>query len=210
MVDSSEVVPTVRAIYQYCYMYGYPAISYVSWSGTVKMCHHSLNTITIASLCRLSPQNMHMDRIITSAMLRAVFNGHDPDLVVGMTRCNWLDHISEKPWPQPTRSSFRPPGSELQFGDFVWFKHAVKYVSVSQFSDVTKRQAVWRIGRICKVEDNQFIAAPMYHISYLRTTGRGYRQPLDWAVSRNTVCRVLRGIRLIAGVDEIQSLTTQW
>ena len=151
-----------------------------------------------------------MNRIITSAMLRAVLNGQDLGHVVRMVECDWLDHISEKPWPQPTRSSFRPPGSQLQFGDLVWFKHAVKYVSVSQFSDVTKKQAVWRIGRICKVEDNQSTAAPKYHISYFRTTGRGYRQPLDWAVSRNTVCRVPSGICLIAGVDEIQSLTTQW
>ena len=119
-----------------------------------------------------------------------MLNGQDLDHVVGMAECDWLDHISEKPWPQPTRSSFRPLEFKPQLGNFVWFKHTVKYVSVSQYSDVTKRQAIWRTGRICKVEDNQFTVAPMYHISYLRTTGRGYRQPLDWAVSRHTICRV--------------------
>ena len=164
----------------------------------------------IASLYRFSPQDVHVERIITSAKLQAEFNGQDPDLVVGMTRCDWLDHISEIPYPQPIRSGYCIQTNEPKFGDLVLLMHYAKYVSVDQFADVTKYQGIWRTDRICKVEDHQFTVVPMYHISYICTTGRGYRQPADWAISRRTVCRVLSEIHPIASVDEIQSLTMQW
>ena len=253
MVETREVSTVVRAIYQHFYIYGYPVITYVAWSGVVKRTHHKINSITthsqlmavyrispvweairqwvvnhnlllteesrddlrigrdvIASLYRYSPQDVHVDRIITSAKLRAEFNGQDPDLVVGMTRCDWLDHISEIPYPQPIRSGYCMETNEPKLGDLVLFMHYVKYVSVEQFADVSKCQGIWRTGRICRVDVNPLSAVPMYYISYLRTTGRGYRQPADWAISRSTVCRFLREIYPIASVDEIKSLTTQW
>ena len=148
--------------------------------------------------------------ISSNSEVISTFLGQDPDLVVGMTRCDWLDHISEIPYPQPIRSGYCIQTNEPKFGDLVLFMHYAKYVSVDQFADVTKYQGIWRTGRICKVEDHQFTVVPMYHISYICTTGRGYRQPADWAISRRTVCRVLSEIHPIASVDEIQSLTTQW
>ena len=253
MVETREVSTLVRAIYQHYYIYGYPVITYVAWTGVVKKAHYKNNSITthsqlmavyrispvweairqwvvshnlllteesrddlrigrdvIASLYRYSPQDVHVDRIITSAKLRAEFNGQDPDLVVGMTRCDWLDHISEIPYPQPIRSGYCMETNEPKLGDLVLFMHYVKYVSVEQFADVSKCQGIWRTGRICRVDVNPLSAVPMYYISYLRTTGRGYRQPADWAISRSTVCRFLREIYPIASVDEIKSLATQW
>ena len=252
MVETREVSTLVRAIYQHYYIYGYPVITYVAWTGEVRRAHYKSNSITthsqlmavyrispvweairrwvvnhslllteesrddlrtgrdvIASLYRFSPQDVHVERIITSAKLQAEFNGQDPDLVVGMTRCDWLDHISEIPYPRPIRSGYCIRTNEPKLGDLVLFMHYVKYVSVDQFADVTKYQGIWRSGRICRIEDNS-TAVPKYYISYLRTTGRGYRKPADWAISRHVTCRVLQEIHPIASVDEIQSLTMQW
>ena len=163
---------------------------------------------TIGCLYRYSPQDVHVDRITTSAVLCAVLDGQQLDHVVRPSRCDWLDHIVEM--PQPIRRGYHIQTNKPRLGDFVWFKDTVRYTSPNQFYNVTKSQVVWRTGRICEVEDHQFTVVPIYHISYFRTTGRGYRHPADWTISRHTVCRVLRGIHLIADVDEIAPLPTQW
>ena len=251
IVETSEVSSIVRAIYQHFYIYGYPEITYVAWTGTVKTAHYVSNSITthgqvmakyrtspiwetirkwvvnhrlildltsqddlrtvretIGCLYRYSPQDVHVDRITTSAGLCAVLDGQLLDHVVRPSRCDWLDHIVEM--PQPIRRGYHIQTNKPRLGDFVWFKDTVRYTSPNQFYTVTKSQVVWRTGRICEVEDHQFTVVPIYHISYFRTTGRGYRHPADWTISRHTVCRVLRGIHLIADVDEIAPLPTQW
>ncbi len=165
----------------------------------------------ISSLYRLSPTEVYLDKVVTSSKLRAEFENLDPADREGMSGYNWQDHIDKIPFPGSVNCSYhRAPTQDPQIGDFVWFVHMERTRYPMPIADAVHRHAIWRTGRIFAIEDHQWMVEPLYHVSYLCTTGRGYKRPTQWTVSRCTIARPLGALVLVAHAEEISSLPARW
>ena len=165
----------------------------------------------ISSLYRLSPTEVYLDKVVTSSKLRAGFESLDPMDREGMSGYNWQDHIDKIPFPGSVDRSYHvAPTQDPQIGDFVWFVHVEHTRYPMAIADAVQRHAIWRTGRIVAIEDHQWMVEPLYHVSYLCTTGRGYKRPTSWTISRCTIARPLAALVLVAYADEISSLPARW
>ena len=165
----------------------------------------------LSSLYRLSPTEVYLDKVVTSSKLRAEFENLDPADREGMSGYNWQDHIDKIPFPGSVDCSYHvAPTQDPQIGDFVWFVHVEHSRYPMKIVDAIQRHAVWKTGRIFAIEDHQWMVEPLYHVSYLCTTGRGYKRPTQWTVSRCTIVRPLEALVLVAHADEISGLPARW
>ena len=162
----------------------------------------------LSSLYRLSPTEVYLDKVITSSKLRAEFDDLIPATSLEMFGYGWQDHIDEIPIPGSISCGYHMQNPQLR--DFVWFCHQAHCIHPRELIDTMQCHGVWRTGRICAIEDHPGMVEPLYHVSYLCTTGRGYKQPTQWTVSRCTTRRSLKGLVLIANVEEISNLPAEW
>ena len=162
----------------------------------------------LSSLYRLSPTELYLDKVITSSKLRAEIEDSSPAIGLGMSGYGWQDHVDEIPIPGFISCGYH--SQDPQPGDFVWFCHGVLCIHPMELIDTVQRHGVWRTGRICAIEDHPGMVEPLYHVSYLCTTGRGYKRPTQWTVSRCTIVRPLRALVLVAHADEISGLPARW
>ena len=162
----------------------------------------------LSSLYRLSPTEVYLDRVVTSSRLRAEIEDSTQAIGLGTFGYDWQNHIDEIPIPGSISCGYH--SQDPQPGDFVWFCHRVHCIHPMELIDTMQRHGVWRTGRICAIEDHPGMVEPLYHVSYLCTTGRGYKQPTQWTVSRCTTRRSLKGLVLIANVEEISNLPADW
>ena len=162
----------------------------------------------LSSLYRLSPTELYLDKVVTSSKLRAEIEDSSPAIGLGMSGYGWQDHVDEIPIPGFISCGYH--SQDPQPGDFVWFCHGVLCIHPMELFDTVQRHGVWRTGRICAIEDHPGMVEPLYHVSYLCTTGRGYKQPTQWTVSKRTTRRSLKGLILIANVEEISNLPAEW
>ena len=162
----------------------------------------------LSSLYRLSPTEVYLDKVVTSSKLRAEFENSTLTISLGMSGYDWQDHIDEIPIPGSISCGYHMQNPQLR--DFVWFCHQAHCIHPRELIDTMQCHGVWRTGRICAIEDHPGMVEPLYHVSYLCTTGRGYKQPTQWTVSRCTTRRPLKGLVLIANVEEISNLPADW
>ena len=162
----------------------------------------------LSSLYRLSPTEVHLDKVVTPSKLRAEIEDLTQAISVGTFGHGWQDHIDEIPIPGSISCGYHMQNPQLR--DFVWFCHQAHCIHPRELIDTMQCHGVWRTGRICAIEDHPGMVEPLYHVSYLCTTGRGYKQPTQWTVSKRTTRRSLKGLILIANVEEISNLPADW